>query len=683
MDKKIDEQNEIEILDLENEQTDKNQGSAQETITGVSVEDTEIDKLGQENDNIGNSNSSFSDFSSDNQGMKSFETTSNLLVQDGKSGNNDNKKKKIVISVLLFVLIFGISSVFCYIHYQEKKTENVQGEVDNKDKQQEDGNEEEDNKQSEEKPYSLRVYGYTFNNGNSFLLCGEKDSVSYCDEEAFVIPVETEDAKILAYAFDNYVLYRDDKIYLYNDDNEKSLEVSIDNDAQEYILNTSNEGYVYYVENKENKEQVVYGITFIKNEKATYYNLDTEKRLYGNKYSNISSIDGELLNGYKEDEEKAYLLDANKNKVYLSVDTVCGNFGKVYSGDSYYVFASLSCIGESVLSIYTSNYKLIAESVSGAFYEFGKNGHVFIGNDKDDTIKEYDITGKEVNSYGESADVLSVHEDLYIIKKNDAIYIKEYTGEEYKLMDWKDEYYYHSMLSRYYEKDELDNENEKEPGYYFIFEYGQFEEGPGIEFYFNPVSKELKSWDLEEIGGYAKPVLYLYPEEEIKVTVDFENEDSLTTTYPKFEDKWQVIASPNGDLKDKDGKYYYGLYWEEESNHRVDFRTGFYVTKDQAIDFLEEKLSFIGLNDRERNEFIMYWLPILEKNEQSLVYFELTEERESFNKLEIVPKPDSLLRVAIHVKKVDRKICIQEQKLVPFKRFGFSAVEWGGVLYNS
>ena len=79
----------------------------------------------------------------------------------------------------------------------------------------------------------------------------------------------------------------------------------------------------------------------------------------------------------------------------------------------------------------------------------------------------------------------------------------------------------------------------------------------------------------------------------------------------------------------------------------------------------------------------MYWLPILEKNKKSLVYFELTEERESYNKINITPKPDSLLRVVIHVKKVDKKIDIKKQSLVKFRRKGFVAVEWGGTTYQS
>ena len=184
-----------------------------------------------------------------------------------------------------------------------------------------------------------------------------------------------------------------------------------------------------------------------------------------------------------------------------------------------------------------------------------------------------------------------------------------------------------------------------------------------------------------ECAGVAKPILYLYPEKETDVTVKFSNPDILETTYPKFNGKWEVKAKSNGDLYDKSGKYYYALYWDEKKVHSVDFSEGFYVDKDDAIDFLEKKLSYIGLNDKERNEFIMYWLPVMEKNGKNLVYFELTDERESYNKLLISPKPDSMLRLVIHIKKVDKKVNIPKQSLSKFRRVGFTAVEWGGTTY--
>lgn len=212
--------------------------------------------------------------------------------------------------------------------------------------------------------------------------------------------------------------------------------------------------------------------------------------------------------------------------------------------------------------------------------------------------------------------------------------------------------------------------------------------GKGIAV-FVEVPKNLEKVELELVQDshnngdnqlVKKPVLYLYPEEEAVVKVSFEHPEYLTTTYPKYEKEWNVLAKPNGDLL-VDGKYYYALYWEEEYRKINNFEEGFYVAKENAIEFLEEKLNIIGLNDRERNEFIMYWLPILENNGHNLIYFELTEEKERNNKLIITPSPTSLLRVAMHVKKVDGYVEVAEQKLSGFERKGFVAVEWGGVNY--
>ena len=179
----------------------------------------------------------------------------------------------------------------------------------------------------------------------------------------------------------------------------------------------------------------------------------------------------------------------------------------------------------------------------------------------------------------------------------------------------------------------------------------------------------------------AKPVIYLYPENETEINVMFAKPELLTTTYPKFNSSWKVNVKPNGDMYDENGRYYYALYYEAKGSKLNHFEEGFYVEKDDAIDFLEEKLSILGLNERESNEFIMYWLPVLEQNEKSLVYFETTESLQKKNKLIINPKPDSLLRINIHIKKVNKKVSIKEQELPRFERKGFSAVEWGGTRY--
>ena len=40
-----------------------------------------------------------------------------------------------------------------------------------------------------------------------------------------------------------------------------------------------------------------------------------------------------------------------------------------------------------------------------------------------------------------------------------------------------------------------------------------------------------------------------------------------------------------------------------------------------------------------------------------------------------------MLRVVIHIKKVDEKVNIKQQSLKKFNREGFSVVEWGGTTY--
>ena len=59
----------------------------------------------------------------------------------------------------------------------------------------------------------------------------------------------------------------------------------------------------------------------------------------------------------------------------------------------------------------------------------------------------------------------------------------------------------------------------------------------------------------------AKPVIYLYPEEETEVTVTLDFDGALTSTYPAYEEGWTVLARPDGTLRDPDtGRSYYCLF---------------------------------------------------------------------------------------------------------------------------
>lgn len=177
----------------------------------------------------------------------------------------------------------------------------------------------------------------------------------------------------------------------------------------------------------------------------------------------------------------------------------------------------------------------------------------------------------------------------------------------------------------------------------------------------------------------AKPIIYLYPEEEISVEVKFKIPEKLTCTYPKYENSWNVTAKPNGDLIDnKTKRSLYALYWEGIGNFKCDKKEGFVVKKEDTINFLEEKLKVLGLNEREANEFIIYWLPKLEENPYNYIRFATTEEINKDMPVEITPKPDVFIRVLMQYQGLKKPIEVKEQILETPERKGYVAVEWGG-----
>ena len=175
-----------------------------------------------------------------------------------------------------------------------------------------------------------------------------------------------------------------------------------------------------------------------------------------------------------------------------------------------------------------------------------------------------------------------------------------------------------------------------------------------------------------------KPVIYLYPEQAQEVYVQLELDGEFTCTYPEYDNGWKVKAYPDGTLRDQvTGKEYNYLFWEGTSETEYDLSRGFVVEGKDTAGFLEEKLAYLGLNEKERNEFIVYWLPRMEDNKYNLITFQGKAYTEHA-KLKISPEPDSILRVFMGYKPLDKAVDIPEQEVEPFEREGFTVVEWGG-----
>ena len=202
---------------------------------------------------------------------------------------------------------------------------------------------------------------------------------------------------------------------------------------------------------------------------------------------------------------------------------------------------------------------------------------------------------------------------------------------------------------------------------------------PTVRYFIFGIILYMVSGIFQITKNFAKPIIYIYPEKEEEVKIKVKNPEKLTCTYPKYEDEWNVLAKPNGELVDlKTNRKLYALYWEGMGSGKVNLTEGFVIEGENVTKFLEEKLEILGLNEREAEEFIVYWLPLMEKNKYNYIRFETLDEINENMGLEITPKPDTLIRINMEFKGLRKPFEVKEQQLEKLERKGYTVVEWGG-----
>ena len=597
-------------------------------------------------------------------------------VKNNVQSNPPTKSNNGLIGILIAIIILLTAVVIYMLFFNKPKEELKENNEQTQSGETNINNQNEVKENNEDKKYELTVYKHK---ENEYL--DESNEVKDYLEEAFTIKVKSKSAKVLAVNNNGnkYLLYEDDGLYLYDVKNQTSRKLNIESNYPEYEM--------YLSEDESKVIGIGYKIKDVGEKGWTigYYNVELGKKLYDGKYTigylpmDLQVTDDAISLHFGNE---AYLLSSKEEKIELSEKMDGYAEFDVFGKKGSYIYALSDSVEEPVIKKLYSNSKKLFYTNEGEHRFSYYNDYMYIADGN--IIKKFNSNGETLSTSSQYDNLEYITNDYAIYIKNSEVYLENIDNprENKKIAKMQKDYY---IWSYYYTRKELDamKETNKKEGLYIGVEYSKKDANGnyGMEYCYTPDKKIIEYPIKQEIGGRAKPVLYLYPETETNVTVKFSHPEYLTTTYPKYNNEWEVIVKPNGDMKGKDGKYYYALYWDEKRYNEVDFKEGFYVESKDAIKFLEEKLAMIGLNDKERNEFIMYWLPIMESNKKNLVYFELTEERELGNKLIIEPKPDSLLRVSIHIKKVNEKVSIKEQKLSSFNRQGFTAVEWGGMTY--
>ena len=221
--------------------------------------------------------------------------------------------------------------------------------------------------------------------------------------------------------------------------------------------------------------------------------------------------------------------------------------------------------------------------------------------------------------------------------------------------------------------------------------YGQLPQNLGEGLYtFVIMNDEMKIDSVFEyevicpVDQVRKPVIYLYPEDDIECYVSLNLNGYLTCSYPAYDESygWHIIAHPDGRISGIDvNRDYDYLYWEAECNVPNDFNNAVCVRGDETAQFLESYLESAGLTYSETNDFITYWLPRMEDNPYNLISF-LGDEYNDMAELMVSPAPDTVIRVYMVYMSLDEEVIIpEEQQLVMpenVERDGFVVVEWGG-----
>lgn len=176
----------------------------------------------------------------------------------------------------------------------------------------------------------------------------------------------------------------------------------------------------------------------------------------------------------------------------------------------------------------------------------------------------------------------------------------------------------------------------------------------------------------------GKPVIYLYPTTPTNISVAVDA--NITKSDPIYNNGWQVLAQPNGDLTTNDGQQYDSLFWEGTGHEYPDITSGFVVARADLETTLQTQLRELGLNNKEAQDFMDFWLPKMPTAPYTRLTWFGTQQMDNLAPLTIDPKPDTVIRIFLDFVGLETPIDIPPQRLSGPPRRGFTVVEWGGLL---
>lgn len=194
-------------------------------------------------------------------------------------------------------------------------------------------------------------------------------------------------------------------------------------------------------------------------------------------------------------------------------------------------------------------------------------------------------------------------------------------------------------------------------------------------------SCEKENDDENDTTMVEKPNIYLYPEENIQLSVklNFPKGGKIVTSIPKYDNGWNIFIDSTGIIDN----HHTFLFYESQQPNVWQKKNGWIIKQKELESFFRDNMTEYGFKGQEIEDFIDYWIPKFTDFEYYTIYPQLSDLIDTVIELRFSKSPDNVMRLFYVIKgfsKVPNLDLKQPSINTVFKRENFFITEWGVIL---
>jgi hypothetical protein len=187
-------------------------------------------------------------------------------------------------------------------------------------------------------------------------------------------------------------------------------------------------------------------------------------------------------------------------------------------------------------------------------------------------------------------------------------------------------------------------------------------------------------------GVHCKPAVYLYPQTKQLINVQVFPKGELIHTDPPYQPGkgWTVNANPTGALFTMNDQpitnnylYYESKLFDSEIQKP---QKGWVIRPNELENLLNRILPQLGLNQKEQQDFMDYWLTKLPDSPYYFVGLIEKPQRDYLETLKVTPAPETSIRFSLFFEMLDSPKVVEEPTINTPERKGYTLVDWGGLI---